>query len=176
MPLRNKLWFALKAVDAKSYEEKWDNNNGWNYEIYPDRLPQVCVPTKDGADVTLPRNIPHNPAVPSQILGVPVLVSPSNSFNPQQHLLQQPPVPPQLMVPPGYAANLTPYPPAYPRSRSNSISSSPFPNGLTNGYGIHTNGYHVINSIPNGYNINNNNLPPQYDQLFISSGMNEYII
>jgi len=45
IPMQNRMIFALKIVDHKNnHEEKWDNNNGWNYEIYPDRLRQICLP------------------------------------------------------------------------------------------------------------------------------------
>lgn len=45
LPKQTRMLFALKLVDYKHQrEEKWDNNNGWNYEIFPDKLPQICLP------------------------------------------------------------------------------------------------------------------------------------
>jgi len=45
IPMQQRMIFALRMVDHKNnHEERWDNNHGANYEIYPEKLRQICLP------------------------------------------------------------------------------------------------------------------------------------
>jgi len=43
IPRQARLFFALQT--KYHHNEAWDNNNGQNYEIIPERLMQICLPT-----------------------------------------------------------------------------------------------------------------------------------
>eukprot|EP00026_Physarum_polycephalum_P002539 Phypoly_transcript_02546.p2 GENE.Phypoly_transcript_02546~~Phypoly_transcript_02546.p2 ORF type:complete len:419 (+),score=78.63 Phypoly_transcript_02546:1446-2702(+) len=47
IPRNSRIWFALKIVDHKYEHSFWDNNEGINYEIIPEKLPQICLPSKE---------------------------------------------------------------------------------------------------------------------------------
>jgi len=157
IPKSSKMWFALKLVDLKSpgHEVKWDNNNGWNFEVRPDKLRQICVPVpppnfqnaeiaragqpapmKAAAQVApQPRPAHLSPQLVPPLGGMqmmPPLFLSSPAI--QQQILQQQ-QPPQLLY--------TPSPPAFP-SQSTQYNR---PNGLPNG----------PNTYPNSNNYNNNN-------------------
>ena len=45
IPRQTRMLFALQM--KFHHTELWDNNNGANYEIVPERLMQICLPTSN---------------------------------------------------------------------------------------------------------------------------------
>lgn len=70
-----KIWFALKVIDFRCGEQcAWDNNNGINYEVIPEKLTQICLPKEPEVPKSLPP--PHVPVINSLQSAKPQLSKP----------------------------------------------------------------------------------------------------
>jgi len=94
-----KMWFSVKLImniTNNTTKEIWDNNNGWNYEIFTEKLPKICLPS------------PTKPVSPAKISSPPPKPNPPTK--------SRSPSPPISNIPP----------PALPTKVNNPILSTNF--------------------------------------------------
>jgi hypothetical protein len=129
MAKSTRIWFALKLVDFKNncFDTKWDNNNNCNYEVVPEKLPQICFSKpQQNATVTVPISPPsttHTPPFPDAKLPsiTHELISPKPQYAAVSALLPSPnnpyvssASPPLPQSPPPYNSGINASPPTTP--------------------------------------------------------------
>jgi len=109
--LNVKMWFSLKLTIYNSTttttnnntplcEEIWDNNNGWNYEIFTEKLPKICLPSPQKPTTTNNTSNTNNPSNNNQpTSSITKIDKPQPAPHPVDKL-PQPPAPSVSSVPP----------------------------------------------------------------------------
>jgi len=70
-----RMWFSVKmSLNFNNVnKEIWDNNNGWNYEVFTEKLPKICLPSpsKIPSPATKITPPPAKPPSPTNINNIP---------------------------------------------------------------------------------------------------------